>query len=362
MGLETATFISGLNANNPVGATDPKSEGDDHLRLIKTTLLNTFPNITGVMNASHTELNNLVGVTGTTGTGNLVLDASPTVTGTLSAAAITTSGVITGDGSGLTALDATALTGEIADARLSANVPLKDADNAFTREGQPQIILRAASHPWIRFEDTDAATDAGHWDIIATVSGLLFRKLDDTNANATSFIDVGVTGNNVDSLALTANSITANGSEVVTTANGVLLTGNQTIAGVKTFSGITTFTNDALFKNVFKLNGVLTPASFNTTQNNYNPAGLSNTNVLKVTPADTIQVMTGLAGGEAGRFLVLMNIGLVNLTLKHESSSSIAANRFNFSNSSDKSLVDRGGAVMLWYDTAINRWRDIGFA
>lgn len=39
MGLETATTIAGLNANWPLG-TDPKSQGDDHLRLIKSVLQN----------------------------------------------------------------------------------------------------------------------------------------------------------------------------------------------------------------------------------------------------------------------------------------------------------------------------------
>lgn len=79
MGLEVATYISGLNASNPVGVSDPKSQGDDHLRLIKSTLLNTFPNISGAMNASQAELNRLVGVTGTTGTGALVLATSPII-------------------------------------------------------------------------------------------------------------------------------------------------------------------------------------------------------------------------------------------------------------------------------------------
>ena len=58
MGLETATYISGLNASNPINATDVVGEGDDHLRLIKSTLLNTFPNITGAMTLTHTQLNN----------------------------------------------------------------------------------------------------------------------------------------------------------------------------------------------------------------------------------------------------------------------------------------------------------------
>ena len=37
MGLESATKISELNANWPLGS-DPKSQGDDHLRLIKSVL------------------------------------------------------------------------------------------------------------------------------------------------------------------------------------------------------------------------------------------------------------------------------------------------------------------------------------
>lgn len=57
MGLETATYISGLNANNPVNATDVVGEGDDHLRLIKSTLLNSFPGITGEMSLTHAQLN-----------------------------------------------------------------------------------------------------------------------------------------------------------------------------------------------------------------------------------------------------------------------------------------------------------------
>lgn len=43
MGLETATFISELVGTNPA-ASDQKSQGDDHLRLIKDVLQATFPN------------------------------------------------------------------------------------------------------------------------------------------------------------------------------------------------------------------------------------------------------------------------------------------------------------------------------
>jgi hypothetical protein len=64
MGMDTGSFISALNASNPVGATDPKSQGDDHLRFIKAKLLETFPNVTGAVTSSHTELNLVAGATG----------------------------------------------------------------------------------------------------------------------------------------------------------------------------------------------------------------------------------------------------------------------------------------------------------
>ena len=46
MALESATFIDGLVVTNPVGATDQISQGDNHLRLIKDVLKNSFPMIT----------------------------------------------------------------------------------------------------------------------------------------------------------------------------------------------------------------------------------------------------------------------------------------------------------------------------
>lgn len=45
MGLETATFIDQLDGTNPPG-TDLKSQGDDHLRLIKNVLKNSIKRVT----------------------------------------------------------------------------------------------------------------------------------------------------------------------------------------------------------------------------------------------------------------------------------------------------------------------------
>jgi len=65
MALESTTFINGLVATNPTG-TDPRSQGDDHIRLVKSAVAATFPNITGAITATHTELNLIDGYTGTT--------------------------------------------------------------------------------------------------------------------------------------------------------------------------------------------------------------------------------------------------------------------------------------------------------
>lgn len=62
MALETATYISDLIATNPT-STDLKSEGDNHIRLLKSAVKATFPAVTGAVTASHTELNFVDGVT-----------------------------------------------------------------------------------------------------------------------------------------------------------------------------------------------------------------------------------------------------------------------------------------------------------
>lgn len=202
-GLETGTYINSLVATNPVGATDPKSQGDDHLRLIKSTILNTFPNITGAVTSTHTQLNYLNGATGTTGTGAIVFAASQNLSGTmthsgtinaaslgtsplnasnlssgtipdarfpatlpalngsgltsLTAANITAAGTLPAlNGAALTALNGTNVaSGTVADARLSSNIPLKNAANTFTAN---QTISNTS--PSLTLNETDGNNTA----------------------------------------------------------------------------------------------------------------------------------------------------------------------------------------------------------
>jgi hypothetical protein len=62
MTVESATYINTLNPSYPASG-GPAGEGDDHIGLIKQVLQNTFPNLSGAMTASHTELNKLDGAT-----------------------------------------------------------------------------------------------------------------------------------------------------------------------------------------------------------------------------------------------------------------------------------------------------------
>lgn len=56
MALETGSFISDLIASNPTN-TDLKSQGDDHLRLLKKVIKASFPAVTGAVSKSHLEIN-----------------------------------------------------------------------------------------------------------------------------------------------------------------------------------------------------------------------------------------------------------------------------------------------------------------
>src|SRR6516164_324584 len=96
MTVESATYINGLVSANP-SSSDLKSEGDDHIRLIKSTIKNTFPNVTGAVTLTATQLN-----------GALVPDGTGTVTFTGHAyfnnygTAGATNGVTSGDDSTFT--------------------------------------------------------------------------------------------------------------------------------------------------------------------------------------------------------------------------------------------------------------------
>tara|TARA_R110000868_G_scaffold120085_2_gene318863 strand:+ start:281 stop:2197 length:1917 start_codon:yes stop_codon:yes gene_type:complete len=62
MALESVTHLDDLEVANPLG-TDPRSEGDNHIRNVKKALKTDFPNINGVVAATPADLNLTTGIT-----------------------------------------------------------------------------------------------------------------------------------------------------------------------------------------------------------------------------------------------------------------------------------------------------------
>jgi len=58
MTVETVTFISDLDQNNPAGG-DSIAEGDDHIRNIKKAIKSTFPNVNEAVTATAEEINKI---------------------------------------------------------------------------------------------------------------------------------------------------------------------------------------------------------------------------------------------------------------------------------------------------------------
>ena len=65
MTVEAPGYITDIDPTQPVG-TDGKREGDNHFRNFKKSVQDSFPNISGAMTATHTQLNIMDGVTATT--------------------------------------------------------------------------------------------------------------------------------------------------------------------------------------------------------------------------------------------------------------------------------------------------------
>lgn len=78
MGLETATYITDLVSNNPLG-TDSKAQGDNHIRLLKSVLKTQFPSLgSAAVTTTAAELNKLDGATATTSELNILSGVTAT--------------------------------------------------------------------------------------------------------------------------------------------------------------------------------------------------------------------------------------------------------------------------------------------
>jgi hypothetical protein len=98
---------------------------------------------------------------------------------------------------------------------------------------------------------------------------------------------------------------------------------------------------------------VVTPTSLTADQNDW---AIGTGDVFRVAGTAARNV-TGIAAGTSGLAILLVNVGSFALTLKHQSASSTAANRFTVPWAGDCVLAASGGAVVLVYDSTSSTWR-----
>jgi len=185
-GLETGTYISDLVATNPL-SSDLASTADDHIRLIKSTVKATFPNINNAVTVTDELLNGIP-------TGS----ANPTGTIGLSAVNGSATTYLRSDG-------APALSQAIAptwtDLHTFSNSPTSGIDGS--------ILLTDTSNPILGMRQSGATTDNKVWDFILTGEQFRFRTSNDSGVGNVTIMAVDRTGTTVDRVAFPTDSAAA---------------------------------------------------------------------------------------------------------------------------------------------------------
>jgi len=300
MGLESFSYITSLNSSNPVHATDQVSQGDDHIRGVKLTLLQSFPNVNAAVDLTPTEFNYLDGVTGVSGSGNLALSASPTFTGTLTAAAI--------------------------------------AATTYDGVAAANLVDKSAS------ETISGATWAFQALTAVTFGGIASANLVDKSATETIAGDWTYTGTVTFTAAIIVGLSTADLSDG---SNIAVLAYNETVTGTWTFSDVFTASNE------FVTSGRSNVATTGT----INALATANVAVIRMTGGAQV-TLNGMAGGVDGKRVIIINQTSAALQLTDESGSASAANRLRFASSAAISVDD---AFEFIYDGADLRWQLIAF-
>jgi hypothetical protein len=210
MGLEAATYIHELVATNPVGAVDPKSQGDDHLRLLKATIQATFPNIEGAVTITHTQLNALAASA-------LTGFAAPSVAVDLAAGS---------EGVATTALRS--------DAKLQlsqAIAPTWSAAHSFTRNRSAAGeygILQVCAQPANLLYATGAPANEKGWRMSADSGGTFFgQAMNDADNAGGIWLQVDRTGITIDSITLNATTVAMSAGVTARNINTTAAGGNN---------------------------------------------------------------------------------------------------------------------------------------
>jgi hypothetical protein len=175
-------------------------------------------------------------------------------------------------------------------------------------------------------------------------------------------------GTNLVASSISDNGTTISTSEIVTLTGQLNAHGNVDVVGnlvVNSGSLVTVGSATSFLSNVTSTSGTntlgnltlspVTPASFNTIQNDY--AGCSATaTICRLNCTAGSCDFTGISGGVDGRQLVLENIGSGNIVLYHQNTNSTTpADRFLMTSGTQTTMLS-GGHIPIFYDGTQSRW------
>jgi hypothetical protein len=237
---------------------------------------------------------------------------------------------------------------------------------------------------------TDANPTAGFLFEARGSGGARFDRLAATSGAASNFSYVGAahTGQTAGTETIDADF---NGTATLQHATGALATQRTFMFRCRTYSfvGASTITDaatltvdgqpasgaNATITNAYSLwiqsgktrlqgaivaDSVISPVALAGTSDNYSPAGLAATLVLRQ-DCSAASILTGLLALQGGQVITIINLAtnvLFTLTLNNEDGASAAGNRFTLP-SGAALVIPAGGAVQLWYDVTSARWRPI---
>ena len=223
MALETGNYINNLVPANPP-AGDPVSQGDDHLRLIKKVVQQSFPSVDQVVNAVHTKATapatglteGLIWIDTSAGAGNHVIkvyDGATFLTLPFSVEAAKTvdvdGGAIDGTTIGVTtpaSVKGTTVEGTTS-LKLATGATVTGIDNGALGSSATLLATQGAVKTYV-----DAHVTAQDLDVISD-SGTIDIDLDGDSLT--------VSGGTGLATAATGTTLTINGEDATTSAKGI---------------------------------------------------------------------------------------------------------------------------------------------
>jgi len=284
MGVETATYISQLSATNPLG-TDPISQGDDQIRLVKSVLQSQFTSLgAAAVTTTAAELNLVDGYTGTTAELN-TLDV--TTQGTSEA-----SKVLTADASG----DVT-----IADGAYDFDVASHDGTNGLKLAGT--LVTATATELNLIDGYTGTTAELNYNDVTSLGTVEVSKTVTASAAGLVNHADYQVQRPYFLDIAETVNAIGGTGGstqDIDLTAGNVVTATVDTSANTFTFSNPSATGRNCTFLFLITNGGSQTvnwPASVDWVGGSAPSLTSSGLDILVFTTVDAGTIWFGLVGG-----------------------------------------------------------------